>query len=219
MKTCSNTETVREFFRSIVGKGRPFRQRTKLAEYLGMNRPSIRTKFYKYLDGDGGYDPAFGTVTAWLEKMGGKVLLPDEAPDVVASYRYIPKVAAIAGAGATLETSDEVLGLYAFRADWLGASHISDTRSVLMDIRGDSMEPLFKDGDTILVDQSDTQVQDGRIYVVTLGDELRVKRIQRSMTGLILRSDNPLYADITVSGTELDLFRVHGRVRWCGKMI
>jgi phage repressor protein C with HTH and peptisase S24 domain len=88
-----------------------------------------------------------------------------------------------------------------------------------MDVRGDSMEPLLKDGDTLLVDQSDTEIMDGRIYVVTLGDELRVKRIQKGFKGYVLRSENTRYADITIEGDDLDAFKVHGRVRWVGKML
>lgn len=212
----SNIDRAREFFAGIIGKDKPFKNRSKLAEYLGMDELSKQTKFFKFLDGA---DPAYGTVTGWLERMGGKVILPDDPPVSVASYRYIPKVAAIAGAGATLETSDEVLGYYAFRADWMGAEHVSERQSVLMDVRGDSMEPLLKNGDTLLIDQSDTDIKDGRIYVVTLGDELRVKRIQKTMRGYILRSENSRYADITIEGEDLAAFRVHGRVRWVGKML
>jgi len=112
-----------------------------------------------------------------------------------------------------------VLGYYAFRCDFLGREHISDKKSVLMSIRGDSMEPLMQDGDTILIDQSDTQVMDGKIYVVTLCDELRVKRIQKGLRGYVLRSENPRYADIPINDEDMDAFRVHGRVRWVGKLI
>ena len=215
MKKCSS-ESVRQFFSSIIGKGKPFRSRVKLAEYLGMIELSKQTKFFKFLDGS---DTAFENVVTWLEKMGGQVVLPDDDPGLLAQYRFIPKVAAVAGAGATLETSDEVLGWYAFRSDFMGREHISDRNSVLMQVRGDSMEPLLKDGDTVLVDQSDTEVIDGRIYVVTLSDELRVKRVQKSFRGFILRSENTRYADIAVEGCDLDAFRVHGRVRWVGKML
>ena len=55
---------------------------------------------------------------------------------------------------------------------------------------------------------------DGHIYVVTLGDELRVKRVQKTLKGLILRSENSKYADIPVEGPDLETFVVHGRVRW-----
>lgn len=133
-------------------------------------------------------------------------------------YDYIPKVTAKAGAGASLETGGEVEGLYAFRKDFMGMEHISSTHSVLMEVVGDSMEPLFSEGDTLLVDKSDTEVMDGRIYVVTLGDELRVKRVQKTFRGLLLRSENPNYADIAVEGPDLESFVVHGRVRWCGKV-
>lgn len=212
----SSLDRVREFFLSIIGKEKPFKFRSNLAEHLGMRDASKKTKFFKFLDGA---DSSFGNVSDWLERLGGKIILPEEETVSLVSYRFIPKVAAIAGAGATLETSDEVLGFYAFRADWLGTEHVSEKHSVLMDVRGDSMEPLLKNGDTLLVDQSDTEVMDGRIYVVTLGDELRVKRIQKSMRGYVLRSENPRYADITVEGADLAEFKVHGRVRWCAKML
>lgn len=213
----SALQKTRDFFNGMVGPDKPFRSRLKLADFLGMNEASVRTKFFNFLKGDS--VPAFGVVAEWLEKFGCQIIFPDDNPAQIASYRFIPKVAAVAGAGATLETSDEVLGYYAFRADWMGAEHVSERNSVLMDVRGDSMEPLLKDGDTLLVDQSDTEVKDGRIYVVTLGDELRVKRIQKGFKGYVLRSENPRYADITIEGEDLASFRVHGRVRWVGKML
>ena len=134
-------------------------------------------------------------------------------------YDYVPKHAARAGAGASLETSDEVEGMYAFRKDWLAAQGIYASSAVMLDVTGDSMEPLLREGDTLLIDKRDTEIRDGRIYVVTLGDELRVKRVFHSMNGLILRSENRTYPDVPVAGPDLETFRVHGRVRWCGKML
>lgn len=210
-------DKAREFLNAMVGQGKPFKSRVKLAEYLGMDEPSVRTKLFRFLNGD--TDPNFSNVASWLEPFGAKFIFPNDDPATLASYRFIPKVAAVAGAGATLETSDEVLGYYAFRADFLGREHISERSSVMMQVRGDSMEPLMQDGDTLLVDQSDTAVMDGRIYVVTLGDELRVKRVQKGMRGYILRSENHRYADIQIDGEDLAAFRVHGRVRWVGKLL
>lgn len=210
-------EQARDFFNGMIGKDKAFQTRASLAVFLGMYELGPRTKLFKFLDGK--TDPAFGTVAEWIERFGGKVFLPGEDASKISSYCLVPKVEAVAGAGATLETSDKVLGYYAFRSDWMGTEHVSERNAVLMDIRGDSMEPLLKDGDTILIDQSDTQILDGKIYVVTLGDELRVKRVQKSMRGYVLRSENPRYADIQIEGADLELFKVHGRVRWCGKML
>ena len=212
----NSSDRTREFFLALIGKDKPFKFRSNLAEYLGMAEPSKKTKFFKFLDGR---DSAFSVVSEWIERIGGSIFLPNDDPATLANYRFVPKVAAVAGAGATLETSDEVLGWYAFKTDFLGRQYISEKKSVLMDVRGDSMEPLLKDGDTVLIDQADTEIMDGRIYVVTLGDELRVKRVQKSMRGYVLRSENPRYADIAIEGIDLEQFKVHGRVRWVGKLL
>lgn len=160
--------------------------------------------------------PRISEYAALLEAAGAQVCYPDEK---ISEYDLIPKVAARAGAGASLETDGAVEGLYAFRRDFMGLSHISSRQSVLMDVTGDSMEPLLTEGDTLLVDKSDQDIMDGKIYVVTLGDELRVKRIHKSLNGLILRSENPRYPDIPVEGPDLETFRVHGRVRWFGRVL
>ena len=212
----NHAERTRQFFASLIGRDKPFKNRSRMAEYLGMKTLPKQTKFFKFLDGA---DSSFANVTEWLDRLGGTVVLPDETPADFASYYYIPKVEAIAGAGASLETSAAVTGYYAFRSDFLGKEHISESHSVLMDVRGDSMEPLFFDGDTLLVDQSDIQILDGRIYVITLGDELRVKHVQKTFHGLLLRSENTRYADIVIEGPDLEQFKVHGRVRWCGKLV
>ena len=124
-----------------------------------------------------------------------------------------------AGAGASLETSGETSGLYAFRNDFISRIGINAHNAVMMDVIGDSMEPLIQDGDTILIDQHDKDVIEGKIYVVTLGEELRVKRIYKGINGLILRSENTRYPDISVTTAEMESLVIHGRVRWFGRVI
>lgn len=150
-----------------------------------------------------------------LERLNVKFIFPDKQ---YYDYAFIPKHAAKAGAGASLETSDEVEGYYAFRNDWLLQHGIHAKNAVILEVSGDSMEPVFNSGDAILIDKADTDVKDGNIYVVTLGDELRVKRVYKSLSGIILRSENDRYPDVPVTGTDLEQLRIHGRVRWCGKV-
>lgn len=159
--------------------------------------------------------PNLAALDPVFKALGVKLAIPGKE---FLDYDYVPKIAAKAGAGASLETNGDLEGLYAFRKDFMGIEHISAAHSVLMDVVGDSMEPLFSEGDTLLVDKSDIEVMDGKIYVVTLGDELRVKRVQKTLRGLLLRSENPKYADVPVEGPDLENFVVHGRVRWCGKV-
>lgn len=175
------------------------------AKAAGIN-PDI---LYKWILGQ--RSPSLKTVGPLLDYLGVTVNFPDKK---MIDYDLVPKVVAKAGAGASLETDGDIEGLYAFRKDYMCMQHISAKNAVLMDVVGDSMEPLFQNGSTILIDKSDVEVMDGHIYVVTLGDELRVKRVQKTLKGLILRSENPKYADIPVEGPDLETFVVHGRVRW-----
>ena len=152
-----------------------------------------------------------------LEAVGAKITFGDEH---FIEYDYIPKVAAKAGAGSSLETSGETIGLYAFRKDYISAQGIHPRSSILLDVVGDSMEPLLKEGDTILVDQADKDVKDGKTYLVAYGEELKVKHVLKSLRGLILRSENTRYADVLIEPEELGTYAViHGRVRWFGRMM
>ncbi len=163
-----------------------------------------------------GTPPRTADIEPVMDLLGARIVLPD---DTLIDYDLIPKVSAKAGAGASLETGDETEGLYAFRKDFMGREHICAANAVMMDVMGDSMEPEFYEGDTLLIDKSDTEIRDGKIYVVTLGEELRVKRIFNSLNGLILRSDNRRYPDIHVEGPDLETFVVHGRVRWHSRIL
>ena len=141
-------------------------------------------------------------------------------PDIETSdYTMVPKVAARAGAGSSLVTGESVAGFYAFRQSFLSRAGINGEKSVLLDVLGDSMQPLIQNGDTILVDQSDTRLQDGKIYLVGLGEELLVKRLQKTVSGWLLVSQNGEYASIPVDDPENEAFRVHGRVRWFGRVL
>lgn len=135
-------------------------------------------------------------------------------------YAMIPKVEAKAGAGSSLETGDKVESYFAFRRDWLSRRGIPADKAVLIDVKGDSMEPRFKAGDTLLIDTSDTELLDGKVYVVSFQDELLVKRIQKEPAGIWLCSENRSYDRIPIPAQHMvDWLQVHGRVRWYGREI
>lgn len=81
-------------------------------------------------------------------------------------------------------------------------------------VRGRSMEPLLEDGDTVLIDISDTRVIEGEIYAVMLWGELYIKHIDRIRDGFVLRSANPEFGPREVVGEDLEGFRVLGRKFW-----
>ena len=59
-------------------------------------------------------------------------------------------------------------------------------------IRGDSMEPRFAEGDTVIVRRTD-EVPDGSICVALIGDEATVKKADIKNGMIILTALNPAY--------------------------
>jgi len=77
-------------------------------------------------------------------------------------------------------------------------------------IKGNSMEPRICNGDVVIVHQQ-TNVESGDTVIATInGDDAVCKRLYRYGDTILLRSNNPVYADIDVSG-RTD-FHVIGKV-------
>lgn len=205
-------DRIRQFLNEQIGPSKECPTRAHLARKLGLEATKA-TRLFNFLKGA---DPQASAVMDWFQQLGGRLFFPDETASEVV---YLPKVAAKAGAGESWVTSGECLGFVPFDRGTLDAAHIMAGRCVIMDVVGDSMEPLIKDGDTLLVDQSKTEAQDGRIYVVSLGDTLMVKRLTRIPYGWRLCSENRLRGDTDVVGDELDILKIDGLVRWCGHFL
>lgn len=179
---------------------------------LGLKDPCV---LHQWLSGK--RSPSLTVLGPAFDIMGVRLNEPDSE---IVDYDLVPKVAAKAGAGSSLETSGETLGMYAFRKSFLAREGIHAKASIMIEVTGDSMEPFIKHGDTILVDTSDRDVRDGLTYLVAYGDDLKVKHIFKSPQGLIMRSENPRYADVTITPDELGSYAViHGRVRWFGRLL
>jgi phage repressor protein C with HTH and peptisase S24 domain len=81
-----------------------------------------------------------------------------------------------------------------------------------MEVIGDSMEPLIREGDSVLIDQSRREVHSGGIYALGIAETIMVKRLERQPSKLVLLSANPGYAPIVLQGDEIDTVRVIGTV-------
>jgi phage repressor protein C with HTH and peptisase S24 domain len=85
-------------------------------------------------------------------------------------------------------------------------------------VTGDSMEPTIRDGSLVLVDERDTRLADA-VFAFVAVDEARIKRFRRTLTGIEIASDNPLYPAATIEGDALGDLQIIGRVRWIGQSI
>lgn len=138
---------------------------------------------------------------------------PETAPAM--GYTLIPKVKArlCAGTG-SLETSGDVVGLYAFKTDFLKRKGRAN-KMVLMDVTGDSMEPDVWSGDTVLIDESQREIIPGGLFAIGLESEVFVKYLDRIPGKLVLRSKNPEYPPIEVDmNGHVETVRIIGRVVW-----
>lgn len=87
-----------------------------------------------------------------------------------------------------------------------------DENSYALEVTGDSMEPLYRDGDRLLVQPSADVRKGDRIVIKTISGEIMVKELKRKSARQIeLKSLNPKYDDILL-GTEEILWIA--RVLW-----
>lgn len=83
----------------------------------------------------------------------------------------------------------------------------------LIEVCGDSMEPLIQDGAFVVVDPYQTDYIEGKIYVVKLDEETFVKRVyfNNNLKIIILKSINPKYDDIYIPKDSVENFKIMGR--------
>lgn len=83
-----------------------------------------------------------------------------------------------------------------------------------LQIKGDSMEPKFSEGDIVIVRQQD-DAESGEIVIATVnGNEATCKRLRKYRDGIELISNNPSYEPMFFSNEEIEQkpVKIIGRV-------
>lgn len=128
----------------------------------------------------------------------------------------IPMVEARLSAGhGSFETDGTSERKYSFRSDFLRRKG-KLSEMVLMRVEGDSMTPEVRDGDVVLIDQSQTAPKAGNIYAVGVEDMVYLKRVNAAPGKIILSSFNTEYPpfEIDTRGDLESSVRIIGRVIW-----
>ena len=86
-----------------------------------------------------------------------------------------------------------------------------------MDVFGNSMEPELKEGDVVLIDESQKDILAGSIYAVGIDDTIMVKRLEKRPQKLVLLSENPKNETIYMEGEDLNRVQIIGKVLWVGR--
>lgn len=123
-------------------------------------------------------------------------------------------VVASAGPGALIE-DDRRAGGEAIDPALLRRLGVRPSDITLITASGESMAPTIADGDDMLVDRSDRQVDErGGVFVLRADGVLMVKRLRRDGSGIALSSDNPGHPAIIA-----DAIDVIGRVVWLSRRL
>lgn len=72
-----------------------------------------------------------------------------------------------------------------------------------LNVVGDSMEPLFDDGDTVIVHKQDDFENGDNCVVLINGNEATVKKVYKGNNGLELKAVNPYYPPKTFTKEEI----------------
>lgn len=132
----------------------------------------------------------------------------DSRRDWVEVPRLDVEASAGPGAHAVEETEFDA---FRFSKRWLAEQGLDGAQLTAVRVVGDSMEPLLRESDEVLVDRRDSPFRDG-IYVVRLDDSLLVKRLASMGGGRYrLLSQNPDYPPVEVTAEKLQII---GRVVW-----
>ncbi|WP_320045233.1 S24 family peptidase [uncultured Desulfobacter sp.] len=189
----------------------------ELAKELGINRSGITHARNKNHIPDNWIVKLFRRFRVnpdWVDTGKGPVFFDRKHADDDSEFRRIPKVAARLSAGTgSFECDPDISQFLSFPSAWL-ARKGSAAAMVAMEVFGQSMEPLIREGDTVLIDQSQTRIMAGAIYAVGVDDTILVKRLEKHPDALVLCSDNKDFSPIHLDIHALEKVRVLGRVIW-----
>lgn len=183
----------------------------ELSRILGLNEGTISN--YK----KGNYEPkqrrleaiakALDVSIAWL--MGADV--PMKRTDTLAQADNIiplPKTKKVPLLG-TIACGEPILAEENIE-DYLGIDEKVNVDFALR-CKGDSMiNARIFDGDIVYIKQQ-SDVDDGEIAAVLIGDEATLKKIYKYENKVVLRPCNPMYDDLVYAGKQLNELRILGK--------
>lgn len=173
----------------------------KLAPHLG-----VKPEWLLFLDGD-------------MEPMGSPDNSKASAPP---QYVAVPTLDIRAGAGGRGIIDGAYLGAPRYFEAGFVAHELRATPEdlCLVEIEGQSMEPLLRHGDTVLVDRRKANLSMEGIFVLFDGDGVVCKWVEidrdKDVPTLRIRSENPRFKEYDVLAENCQIL---GRVVWFGRRL
>lgn len=156
---------------------------------------------------------------SWVFSGGGEPFLSSEnSSDDLLNIKIYPNISGSMGQGSLTPECEKIEYLKLSKVWLKHCLKVSPQADKLHFIfgKGDSMEPTICDGDLLLIDERQIDIQKSGIYAIKDSENLYVKRIQVFSNKLELISDNPHYKPREILKSELDGVEIVGRVIWNG---
>lgn len=158
-----------------------------------------------------------GLPSGWLDQdlSESNALLPvnRDSTQVPEGYTRIsvPDVEAHAGTGGIVNPG--ILMNVDISESWIrDVLNINPKNAAPIPVHGDSMHPTLQHGELAIYDKSVTFYNGDGVYVISQEDLVRVKRLQMMPGKLRIISDNKFYDTEIVTGEDMNLVRIIGRV-------
>lgn len=112
----------------------------------------------------------------------------------------------------TFPKGEPVLGHIPFDKGWIEKSVAGNTENLIaMEMSGDSMEPLIRSGDVVVLNLSDTDIVDGSVYGIIVNESVVLKRIFSTPDGMEIRSENPIHLTWNIKKDDIENLQIIGR--------
>lgn len=106
----------------------------------------------------------------------------------------VPHVELIVRAGITgftVDQAEDEMNAYPLEKRWVERNGFQQDQLIALKVKGESMFPLYKEGDVIVINTGDTKPTDGKEFVVNFEGDVVLKRLSRDAGSWWLTSENP----------------------------
>lgn len=167
--------------------------RRELAKKMGKDEVSFEQYLYKLESGKIS-NPGIELVETISKALGinPKALIEENTLETLSA---IPVLSVMVGAGNPTYAEE-----YVYVDGLVSTGHVSAVR-----VKGDSMEPIIKEGEYVIIDTASKDIINGKIYVISDKDGgLLIRRIYRLDNGVLrLLPENKLYQKQDVSYDDI----------------
>ncbi|TIH15679.1 helix-turn-helix transcriptional regulator [Marinifilum sp. JC120] len=173
-----------EGLRNMIGPNRKYANPTQMAKACEVAPNQI----IRYIKQERGKH--IQVLARVLDKIGARIVFPEEETESSNDFRKAPRaLARTERDGKKLNIDNDAPDLLAFSTNWMAEKGDPDSMKILT-VTGNAMAPRIEDGNHVLVDESQKDFFEGRIYAVRIDEEILIRRVAREPGRILLISEN-----------------------------